>query len=230
MKMKPTKIAPSILAYDLGNLRGAVEIANKGGADLIHLDVIDGHFAPNITFGAGTIRALRRSSRLKFEAHLMIDNPRPYVHDYAEAGADTLVFQTEVLDPASFDALFAVARSYDKQVGLALKPETDLPKWVEERLGRLTTILILTVNPGFSGQKMDVNQFPKIERISKIVQERGYETDVEVDGGVDAQNIDEVAKRGGNCFVAGAGVYAQPDPVQAIADLRANADAARGGD
>ena len=229
MSLKPTKIAPSVLAYDLGNLRGAVEIANKGGADLIHLDVIDGHFAPNITFGAGTIRALRRASRLKFEAHLMIDNPRPYVHDYAEAGADTLVFQAEVLDPASFDALFAVVRSYDKHVGVALKPETDLPKWVEDRLGRLATILILTVNPGFSGQKMDVNQFGKIERIGKIVRERGYETDVEIDGGIDAQNIHEVAKRGGNSFVAGAGVYGQPDPVQAISLLRAKADAARSG-
>lgn len=223
------KIAPSILAYDLGNLKGAIEIANQGRADLIHLDVIDGHFAPNITFGAGTIKALRRATRLKFEAHLMIDQPRRYAHDFIEAGADCLVCQAETLDAASFDALFAVVRARDKQIGLALKPETDLPKWVEERLGRLSTLLILTVNPGFSGQRMDVTQFPKIEKVARIVKEQGLETDIEIDGGIDATNIHEVAKRGGTSFVAGAGVYAQPDPVAAIAKLRENAMAARSG-
>ena len=226
--MKPVKIAPSILAYDLGNLRGAVDIAAKGGADLIHIDVIDGHFAPNITFGAGTVRALRKSTRMKFETHLMIDQPRRFVDDFIAAGSDSLVFQAEVLDAASFDALFAIVRASGRQIGLALKPETDLPKWAEERLGRMVTLLILTVNPGFSGQKMDVTQFPKIERLSKLVADRGFETDVEVDGGIDATNIHEVARRGGNSFVAGAGVYGQPDPVQAIAKLRENAIAARG--
>ncbi len=225
--MKTVKIAPSILAYDLGNLRGAIDIAVKGGADLIHIDVIDGHFAPNITFGAGTVRALRKSTQIKFETHLMVDQPRRVVDDFIAAGSDTLVFQAEVLDASVFDALFAIVRASGRQIGLALKPETDLPKWAEERLGRVATLLILTVNPGFSGQKMDVTQFPKIERLSKLVSDGGFETDVEIDGGIDATNVHEVAKRGGNSFVAGAGVYGQPDPVQAISKLRENATAAR---
>jgi ribulose-phosphate 3-epimerase len=227
--MRQVKIAPSILAYDLGNLRGAVDIATKGGADMVHLDVIDGHFAPNISFGAGTVKALRESSRLKFDVHLMISQPRRYVYDFLDADSDVLIFQAEVLDQPVFDILFAIVNSYGKRMGLALKPETDLPKWAEDRLGRLNTVQILTVNPGFSGQRMDTKQFQKIERISKLVDQKGLDVDIEIDGGIDAGNIQEVAKRGGNAFVAGASVYRQPDPVQAIANLRELAKAARGG-
>jgi ribulose-phosphate 3-epimerase len=226
--MRRVKIAPSILAYDLGNLRGAVDIATKGGADMVHLDVIDGHFAPNISFGAGTVKALRKSTDLKFDTHLMISEPRRYVQDFLDAGADNLIFQAEVIDKADLDALYAVVNGYGRKMGLALKPGTDLPTWAEERLDRLKTILILTVNPGFSFQKMDTNQFPKIEKISRLVDERGLDIDIEIDGGIDAGNIHEVAKRGGNAFVAGAAVYGQPDPVAAIARLKVNAKVARG--
>jgi len=226
--LRDVKIAPSVLAYDLANLRGAVDIAEKGGAELAHLDVIDGHFAPNITFGPGMVKALRRGSHLKFDTHLMVSEPGRYVRDFLDAGSDILVFHAEVIDQAAFDALFEVVRSYKKEVGLALKPGTDLPKWAEDRLDRLRTILILTVNPGFSGQKMDVNQFPKIERINRLVSERGLDLDIEIDGGVELGNIQEVARRGGNSFVAGAGVYGQPDPVNAIGRLRDAAKVARG--
>jgi ribulose-phosphate 3-epimerase len=227
--MREVKIAPSVLAYDLTNLRGAVDIAAKGGADLLHLDVIDGHFAPNITFGPDTVRALREKTRMKFDVHLMISEPRRYVHEFLEAGADIVIFHVETIDMAVFDSLFAIARSYKKEVGLALKPETDLPRWVEGRLDRLRTILVLTVQPGFSGQRMDVSQFPKIERINKLVTERGLDIDIEIDGGVELGNIHEVARRGGNSFVAGAGVYRQPDPASAISKLREDAKAARSG-
>ncbi len=226
--MKPVKIAPSILAGDLGNLRGAVETAMKGGADLIHVDVLDGHFAPNISFGAGTVRALRAGSTAPFDVHLMIERPGYAVRDYLDAGADRVIFQAETIDEPSFDALFAVVRSYDRQLGLALKPETDLPGWAEAKLGQMSTVLVLTVNPGFSGQRMDVKQFPKIERIAKIIADRHLETDLEIDGGIDERNINEVARRGGDTFVAGAGVYAQQDPVRAMANLRENATKARG--
>jgi ribulose-phosphate 3-epimerase len=225
--MKPVKIAPSILAGDLGNLRSAVEIAVKGKADLVHVDVIDGHFAPNISFGAGTIRALRGRGGIPFDVHLMIDQPRWQIHNFLEAGSDRVIIQVETIDEAIFDSLFAIVRSYGREIGLALRPETELPKWVESRLGRLSTLLILTVNPGFSGQKMDVKQFPKIERIAKLMAEKGVGTDLEIDGGIDERNVHEVAKRGGDTFVAGAGVYAQPDPVQAIANIRENATKAK---
>ena len=226
--MREVKIAPSVLAYDLGNLQAAVDIAARGGADMVHLDVIDGHFAPNITFGPGTVKALRKGSKLKFDTHLMISDPERYIREFAEAGSDVIIVHSEVIDQAAFDSLYSIVRSHNKEIGLALKPETDLPKWAEDRLDKLKTILVLTVNPGFSGQKMDVSQFPKIERINKLVTERGLDIDIEIDGGVELGNIKDVAKKGGNSFVAGAGIYAQPDPVRAIGKLRDNARAARG--
>ncbi len=215
------------MAGDLSNLGAAVETATKGGADLIHLDVIDGRFAPNISFGPGTIKALRTKTTIPFDVHLMIEQPRYSIQDYVEAGADRVIVQAEAIDEAGFDSLFAVVRSYGKGVGLALKPATDLPGWVENRLGRLNTLLILTVNPGFSGQRLDVKQFPKIERIAKVIADNHLETDLEIDGGIDERNVIEVVKRGGDTIVAGAGVYAQQDPVQAIARLRENATRAR---
>ena len=230
--MRPIKIAPSILAYDLGNLSEGLEIASRGGADQIHLDVIDGRFAPNITFGPGTVRALRPRSKMKFDTHLMISEPRLYVDRFIEAGSDLLTFQAEAIDGAAFDVLHAAVHSRGKEMGLALRPETQLPGWAEERLDRLSTLLLLTVNPGFSGQKMDVSVFPKIEKLSGLVAEQGLDIDIEVDGGIDEENVHEVVARGGNVFVAGAGVYGRPDPVKAIGGLRDRAvaaAAARGG-
>ncbi len=227
--MRPIKIAPSILASDLSNLREGLEIASRGGADQIHLDVIDGRFAPNITFGPGTVKALRPRSRIKFDTHLMIADPQLYVDKFLEAGSDLLTFQAEVLDSAAFDALHSRISSKGKEMGLALRPETQLPKWAEDRLHALSALLLLTVNPGFSGQAMEVGVFPKIERMSALVAERGLDLDLEVDGGIDEGNVGEVAKRGGNVFVAGAGVYGKPDPVRSIGELRARAQAARGG-
>jgi ribulose-phosphate 3-epimerase len=223
------KIAPSILAYDLGNLREGLEIAQRGGADQIHLDVIDGRFAPNITFGPGTVKALRSRSGMKFDTHLMIADPQFYVDRFLDAGSDLLTFQAEVLDSAAFDALHAKIRSRGKEMGLALKPETQLPRWAEERLGMLSTLLVLTVNPGFSGQTMDLGVLPKLEAMGKLVATRGLDLDLEVDGGIDEENIDQAARLGGNVFVAGAGVYAKPDPVGAIGALRQRALAVRGG-
>ncbi|MGA2199956.1 MAG: ribulose-phosphate 3-epimerase, partial [Nitrososphaerales archaeon] len=178
--MRPIKIAPSILAYDLGNLREGLDIASRGGADQIHLDIIDGRFAPNITFGPGTVKALRPRTKMKFDTHLMIADPRMYVERFIEAGSDLLTFQAEVLDPVVFDTLHAVIRSRGKEMGLALKPETQLPVWAEERLHKLSALLLLTVNPGFSGQTMDVTVFPKLEKLSRLVAEKGLDLDVEV--------------------------------------------------
>jgi ribulose-phosphate 3-epimerase len=158
----------------------------------------------------------------------MVDQPGSQIRDFLEAGSDRVIVQAETVDEAAFDSLLAIVRSYGKQIGLALKPETDLPGWVQDRLGGIGTLLILTVNPGFSGQRMDVKQFPKIERAARLIAEKGVQTDLEIDGGVDEGNVQEVAKRGGDTFVAGAGVYAQPDPVQAIAHIRENATRAKG--
>ncbi|MDA4122539.1 MAG: ribulose-phosphate 3-epimerase [Thaumarchaeota archaeon] len=228
-KKKPIMVAPSVLAWDLSRLGEAVEIASRGKADMVHLDVIDGHFAPNITFGPGTVKALRKTSDLTFDTHLMISEPIRYVERFIEAGSDILTFHAEVLNAESFDLLQGMVHAKGKGIGLALKPQTELPRWAEERLDSLKTLIVMTVNPGFSGQTMDMSVMPKLERISALIAEGDYETNIEIDGGVEPENVGEVVRRGGNLLVAGAGVYAKKDPVAAIADLRARATAARGG-
>jgi len=223
------RIAPSILAWDLGDLERAVEISVKGGADQVHLDVIDGHFAPNITFGPGTVKALRRRCDLKFDTHLMIERPQLYVEKFLDAGSDLLTFHAEVLSGSSFDELYRTVNSRGKEVGLALKPETELPAWAFDRLDKVSTLVVMTVNPGFSGQTMDMSVMPKLEKTSAFVRTRGLHTDIEVDGGVEEENVHEVVKRGGNVLVAGAGVYAKKDPIMAISALRRRAESARRG-
>jgi ribulose-phosphate 3-epimerase len=217
------KVAPSILAWDLGNLEKAVEISVKGKADQVHLDIIDGHFAPNITFGPGTVKALRRLTDLKFDTHLMIENPEAYVEKFLDAGSDLLTFHAEVLDGSAFDELHRTVSARGKEVGLAIKPQTPLPGWAAERLDKISALVVMTVNPGFSGQKMDMSVMPKLQSLSALVKERGSGTDIEIDGGVEPENVVEVVKRGGNVLVAGAGVYAKKDPVKAISILRQEA-------
>lgn len=227
--MNQIRIAPSILAWDLGDLAEAVEISVRGGADQVHLDVIDGHFAPNITFGPGTVRALRRRCDLKFDTHLMIDQPHLYAEKFLDAGSDLLTFHTEVLDASRFEELHSAVRRRGKEIGLALKPETELPDWALQRLEKLSTVIVMTVNPGFSGQSMDMSVMPKLERLSALLRNKGSGADVEIDGGVEPENVHEVVKRGGNVLVAGAGVYAKSDPVKAIGLLRERAEMARRG-
>ncbi|MDV3277298.1 MAG: ribulose-phosphate 3-epimerase [Nitrososphaerales archaeon] len=224
--MRQVRIAPSILAWDLGDLREAAELAKKGGADQLHLDVIDGHFAPNITFGPGTVKALRKHCDLKFDTHLMIDQPLLYAEKFLDAGSDLLTFHVEVLNADRFDQLHSIVRAKGKEIGLAIKPTSSLPRWAEERLGDLSAVIVMTVNPGFSGQAMDMSVMPKLSRISAMVEKAGVKTDVEIDGGVEPENVHEVVKRGGNVLVAGAGVYAKKDPVAAIGVLRERALAA----
>ena len=225
--MAGIKIAPSVLAWNLGNLEKAVEISVEGKADQVHLDVIDGNFAPNITFGPGTVKALRRLTDMKFDTHLMIQNPQNYVEKFLDAGSDLVTLHAEVLTGRLFDELHGTVRARGKEVGLAIKPQTDLPGWAADRLDKVSTLVVMTVNPGFSGQKMDMSVMPKLQRLSSLVQERGLGSDIEIDGGVEPENVAEVVKRGGNVLVAGAGVYAKKDPVKAIAALRAEAEKVR---
>lgn len=228
--MKPIRIAPSILAWDLADLKGAIEISERGGADQVHLDVIDGHFAPNITFGPGTVKALRKLTDLRFDTHLMIDDPIRYAEKFMDAGSDLLTFHAEVLTGVKFDELYSMVRRRGKEVGLAIKPETDLPGWASERLDKFGALVVMTVSPGFSGQTMNMTVMPKLSGISALIDEKGLETDIEIDGGVEPENAHEVVKRGGNVLVAGAGVYAKKDPVRAISLLRERANSSRRGE
>ncbi|MDG6988951.1 MAG: ribulose-phosphate 3-epimerase [Nitrososphaerota archaeon] len=227
--MDGIKIAPSILAWDLGDLERAVEISVKGGADQIHLDVIDGHFAPNITFGPGTVKALRGRTDLKFDTHLMVDNPAAYVGKFLDAGSDLLTFHAEVLDGPGFDELYRTVKAKGKEVGLAVKPKTEVPGWALDRLDKISALVVMTVTPGFSGQTMDMSVMPKIQRAREMISDGGFGTDIEIDGGVEPENVREVVRRGGNVLVAGAGVYGKDDPISAISVLRSKAEEARRG-
>ena len=217
------RIAPSILGGDQGNLAGALEIAVAGKADQIHLDVIDGHFAPNITFGPGTVKALRKKTDLKFGTHLMISEPEAYVDKFLDAGSDLLTFHVEVLTGERFDALYSKIHGKGKVIFLALKPATEMPPWVEQRLDKLDTLIVMTVNPGFSGQSMMMSVMPKLEKGTTMLNDKGLPVDIEIDGGVEPENVGEVVLRGGNVLVAGAGVYYKPDPVKAVGVLREKA-------
>lgn len=157
----------------------------------------------------------------------MIDEPSAYFEKFIEAGSDLLTFHAEVLDGKRFDKICAAVRARGKEVGLAINPRTDLPGWAAERMDRLSALVVMTVNPGFSGQSMDVGVLPKLERISRTIEAKGFDTDVEVDGGVEPENVEEVVRRGGNVLVAGAGVYSKENPVSAIGALREKAEAAR---
>ena len=216
------KIAPSILAGDLGHLAEAVRLAEHGGADQVHLDVIDGHFAPNITFGAGTVKALRKVSDLPFDTHLMLSDPLKYATRFIEAGSDILSFHAEVLDRSSFAELRTLLGK-DVKMGLAIKPKTPLPQWAQESLDKLDVLLVMTVNPGFSGQELDVTVLPKLGELSSLVRRVSEGVDIEVDGGVEESNVAEVVRSGGNILVAGAGVYAKGDAAGAIKSLRGRA-------
>ena len=221
--MKEIRIAPSILAGDMSNLGEAVRSASEGGADLIHLDVIDGHFAPNITFGPATVRALKRFSDLPFDTHLMLDKPLKYVPKFIEAGADIVHLHSEVLTRDIFDEMLTIVRLAGVKVGLALKPSTRLPRWAEERLNKIDVLLVMTVNPGFSGQSLDESVLPKLHSLTELLGKKGSDVDVEVDGGIEASNVREVVRGGANILVAGAGVYGRKDVPKAIRELRERA-------
>src|SRR2546428_12571133 len=208
--MREIKIAPSILAGDLGHLAEAVRLANHGGADQVHRDVIGGPFAPNITFGAGTVKALRKVSDLPFDPHLMLSDPLKSAPRFIEAGSDILSCHAESLDRSRFAALRSLLGK-DVKLGLAIKPKTPLPQWAQESLDKLDVLLVMTVNPGFSGQELDVTVLPKLGELSSLVRRVSEGVDIEVDGGVEESNVGEAGRRGGNILVAGACVFSKWD-------------------
>ncbi len=217
------KIAPSILAGDLGNLRNEVERAEKGGADSIHLDVMDGHFAPNITFGSGTVKALRRYSRLPFDAHLMISDPLQYLDDFIDAGCDIISVHAEVCSADTFAKVMDRLKKNKRKVGVALNPGTDLPQWLIDDLNSIDLLNVMSVQPGFSGQKFMPGVLPKMYRINETLQKKGLDVAIEADGGVDVSNAYELVRAGARILVAGNAVYSSTDTAKAINTLREKA-------
>lgn len=212
------KISPSILASDYANLQSELERIST--SDLIHVDVMDGHFVPNISIGAPVTAACKKVCDVPFDVHLMISNPLDYVEDFAKAGADIICFHSEC-DSDTEETINKIL-SLGKKAGLAIKPATPIDE-VVKYLDKLSMVLVMTVEPGFGGQSFMESTMPKVEAIRKI----NPNIDIEVDGGINAETIKIAAKAGANVFVAGSAVFKSENPAETIAILRKNAQDAQ---
>ena len=198
------KIAPSILSADFGNLANAVIEADKGGADLVHIDVMDGHFVSNITIGPLVVSGIRSCTKLPFDVHLMISEPEKYIEDFVKAGSDIVVVHAEATDHLH-GALQLIKRAGVK-AGVALNPSTPLCT-IENVLADIDMMVIMTVNPGFGGQKFLESMLPKIKNARQLIEKSGQDIDLEVDGGINPKNIKLAADAGANILVAGNAVF-----------------------
>ncbi|HEV8600418.1 MAG TPA: ribulose-phosphate 3-epimerase [Gemmatimonadales bacterium] len=211
------RIAPSILSADLGRLREQVAEAERGGADWIHVDVMDGRFVPNLTFGAPLIRALRDITRLPLDVHLMVLEPEHFIDEFAEAGATLFTFHPEAT--IHLERQLARAREAGMQVGLSLNPASPLAL-IEEVLDELDLVLLMSVNPGFGGQHYIEAVTDKIRRVRRLLDARGSRAALEVDGGITVETIRRAWEAGADTFVAGTAVFGDSDPAAAIGRLR----------
>lgn len=216
------KIAPSILSADFGRL--ADEVRAIATADYVHVDVMDGHFVPNLTIGPVVIEAVKRATTLPLDVHLMIEDAERWVPAYAKAGADLIGVHVEAC-PHLHRTLHQI-RDLGKRPCVVLNPATPLES-IEWVLGDVAQVLVMSVNPGFGGQHLIPGALDKIRRLRRIVDERGLSVDIEIDGGVKVDNIAAVCAAGANVIVSGSGVFGTQDYAATIAELRARGDAAR---
>ena len=216
------RISPSVLNADLSRLHDEVARV-AGAADLIHLDVMDNHFVPNLTFGLPVIDSLLRAGEIPADCHLMIDDPDRWAPAYAEAGAASVTFHIEAArDPIR---LCRALRAAGARAGVAVKPGTDVAV-LEDLMRELDMILVMTVEPGFGGQSFMADMLPKVERARALADAAGTDVWVQVDGGVDERTIESCARAGADVFVAGSAVYRAADPAEMVRRLRALAEAA----
>tara|TARA_B100001540_G_scaffold309192_1_gene325009 strand:- start:715 stop:1374 length:660 start_codon:yes stop_codon:yes gene_type:complete len=202
--MKKIKISPSILSADFSQLGSEIKRLEEGGADMIHVDVMDGHFVPNLTIGPPVIKNLRKYTNIPFDVHLMISPVHKYIKDYADAGADIITIHPEATD--SLEDSIKEIRNYKKKVGVSLNPDTKL-EVIEKNLDKIDLVLIMSVHPGFGGQKFISDVLNKIKDLSNIKKERKLEFDIEVDGGINFSNSKDVINAGANILVSGTTVF-----------------------
>ena len=211
------EIAPSILSADFTRLGQQIEIVERAGASLLHVDVMDGRFVPNITVGLPVVKAISRATQLPIDAHLMIVEPGRYAEQFVKAGAQMVSIHIEA-DPHAHRTLSAI-RAAGAQAGIAINPATPLST-LDEALKSADYVLLMSVNPGFGGQKFIPESLDKVRRLRKMIDERGLKARIEIDGGIDAENIAEVASAGAEIIVSGTGIFGAPDPAVALRELR----------
>lgn len=198
------KIAPSILSADFANLQRDIELVEEAGADWLHIDVMDGHFVPNITIGAPVVKSLRKISKLPFDVHLMIENPENYIKSFAESGADIITVHIEAT--RHLHRVIQLIKSEGKKAGIALNPGTPI-NTLEYILQEVDMVLLMSVNPGFGGQKFIEKTCDKLADLKNMAIKLGCSVDIQVDGGIKVENIEKVKNCGANIFVAGSSIY-----------------------
>jgi ribulose-phosphate 3-epimerase len=211
------KIAPSILSADFSCLGEEVRAVERAGADLIHVDVMDGHFVPNITIGPSVVKALKNLTSLPLDVHLMIETPERYIEAFVQAGGDWITIHAEVCP--HLKRMIKKIRQLNVRPGIVIKPATPL-KTLYPVLDDIDLVLIMSVNPGFGGQSFIPSTLKKIERLRKINDQNHYSLEIEVDGGIRVENIGEVSRAGGDIFVLGTGIFKTKDYGETIRKLR----------
>ncbi len=211
------QIAPSILSADFSRLGEEVGAVERAGANVIHVDVMDGHFVPNLTIGPLVVKGLKKLTSLPLDVHLMIENPGRYIDAFAEAGSDWITVHAEVCP--RLKSMVKRIRQLGVRPGIVLKPATSL-QTLYPVLDELDLILIMSVNPGFGGQSFIPSTLKKIERLRRVIDRDGYRLEIEVDGGIKVENIGEVAKAGGDIFVVGTGIFKTQNYEETIRKLR----------
>jgi ribulose-phosphate 3-epimerase len=222
----PIRIAPSILSADFATLGADIQRVDRAGADWIHVDVMDGHFVPNLTLGPEVIRAIRKTTALPFDVHLMIEKPELSIAQYAEAGADRIGVHVETCP--HLHRTVQQIHGLGKKAYVVLNPSTPAIA-IEPVLGDVDQVLVMSVNPGFGGQKFIPSVLAKVRQIRQWVVERGLAVEIEIDGGVNRETIAAAARAGVNAFVAGNAVFREPDYAAAILELRKLAEEAAAG-